>query len=59
MAAIDLISVYNKDAPASVYLAVATYGLEVMSSAWSLGHSGKFELLKDILTVGIDFFLKC
>lgn len=55
VAAIDVTSVFNKDNDASVYIAVASYGLEVMSSVWSLGRSGKFELLKDILTVGKNF----
>ena len=55
VAAIDMI--YSSEGAVSVYLAVAPYGLEVMSSVWNLRPSGKFELLKDILTVGMRFLI--
>lgn len=35
-----------------LFLAVASYGLDTMSSIWTLNQDGQFDLLKDFLTVG-------
>lgn len=36
-----------------IFLAIASYGLEAVSSIWSANSSGKFELIKDVITVGM------
>ncbi|XP_057372863.1 uncharacterized protein LOC130693696 [Daphnia carinata] len=36
----------------TTFLAIASYGLEAVSSIWNANSSGKFELIKDVLTVG-------
>lgn len=54
MAAIDLIS--DND---TLFLAVASYGLDAMSSIWSLNKTtDQFEAMKYIVTVGKPFRVK-
>ena len=50
ISSIDMIS--NSQNPSVIFLAIASYGLDSMSSIFSLNNKGKFELLKDIATIG-------
>lgn len=45
-------SIHMSSHKKTMFLAIASYGLEAVSSIWSANSSGKFELIKDVLTVG-------
>ncbi len=50
ISSIDMIS--NSQNSSAMFLAIASYGLDAMSSIFSLNNKGRFELLKDIATIG-------
>lgn len=48
-------SIHMSSHKKTMFLAIASYGLEAVSSIWSANSSGKFELIKDVLTVGTRY----